>query len=136
MKSYRFCKTKHNPPESYGDCVKACIDTILDRDDTPHVFDERNGEESWEELRKWLASIDYAPFITMFDPSLSLNEFFEEMKTNNPESVYMLLAQSAGSDHCIICQGGEIVHNPAWYKQPINGPHSIGAWITIVIGKI
>lgn len=137
MKGYRFCKVKHEPPESYGDCMKACIDTILDRDDTPHVFDDRPGEEAWSIMREWLASIGYSPFITCFPGELSLEEFFEQIKVNNPNAVFMLLARTnTGEDHAVICENAEVVHNPAWVRQPIERPHSMGVWVVVVLGKI
>ena len=35
------CITKHNPPHSYGDCLRACVATILDFDalDVPNFAD-------------------------------------------------------------------------------------------------
>lgn len=134
--SYRFCKVKHNPPETYGDCVKACIDTILNRDDTPHLFNGGVPEEAWRELREWLKTLGYAPFLTGYDGSMSFDEFKEHMNENNPDSVYMLFAQTGDTDHCVIFKGGEKIHDPSWSARLITGPHSFGEWIVIVLGKI
>src|SRR5688572_30366291 len=101
----RVCQVKHNPPESYGDCIRACIATILDRDDVPHTFTHENFEQCWNDLRIWLKPLGYAPFLSYFDNEFSLDEVLEFMRINNPDSVYMLMASAGGSDHCVVCEG-------------------------------
>ena len=124
----RICTVKHNPPESYGDCIRACIATMIDRDDVPHVFDGRPPENAWAALRAYLKSIKLTLFVT------DILEPFEYMAINNPDIPYMLLCQSGGVNHAIVCRGGEVVHNPAWYKQAVSGPHSQGFYIVGIIG--
>lgn len=131
-----FNRVKHNPPETYGDCIRACIASILERDDVPHTFDGRSPQEAWQAIRDYLKPLGFAPFFEDIDGDISLDELFHYMKINNPDSIYMLLAKSIDTDHCVVCQGDKIIHNPAWYSQPITGPHSLGVWIIIVIGKI
>lgn len=131
-----ICKIKHNPPETYGDCIAACVGTILNRDDVPHTFTSLNGEECWFFLREWLAPLGLAPFITSYPGDLSFDEFMEHMKVNNPDSFYILLAKSGGNDHAVVCKAGKVIHNPSWYPEKITGPHSLGEWIVVVLGKI
>lgn len=125
----RVCQVKHDPPRSYGDCIRACLATMLDRDDVPHVFDGRENEQSWYDLRAWLKSIKR----TLFIADLAENPF-EFMGQNNPDIPYMLFCSSGNCDHAVVCEGNKVIHNPAWYKQKIDGPHSLGVWIVCIIG--
>lgn len=133
----RFCKVKHKPPESYGDCIKACIDTILDRDDCPHSFcDSLTGEQSWKIIRDWMIPLGFAPFVTVLDEEYTLEDVFKFMEMNNPESVYILIGGTGSGDHAVVCKGNKMAHNPAWTYLPVNKPHSEGHWLIVVIGKI
>jgi len=124
----RICTVKHNPPHSYADCIRACIATLLDRDDVPHVFDGRPAPDSWSELRAWLKSINRTLFL------VDVGDPWEYMELNNPGVAFMLLCSTGSGDHAVICRNGKVVHDPAWYKTEIKGPHSVGVWIVGVIG--
>lgn len=123
----RICKVKHNPPETYGDCIAACLRTILDDDNVPHVFDERPPEESWAELRSYLKSI--GKNIALFP----VDDGMEFMGVNNPDIYYMLLCSNKSGNHAVVCKDGKVVHDPAWYKEIITGPLENGLWIVGVI---
>lgn len=135
----RICKVRHNPPESYGDCVAACIATMIDRDDVPHVFDNRvftDGEidaekmlRAWNELRAWLAS--HGKFICM----IATDDHAAIMVDNNPGIPYLLWHKTeAGGDHVVICKDGVKIHDPAWYRSAIGGPRGDGAYLIGIIG--
>ncbi len=132
----RFCKVKHNPPESYGDCIKACIDTILDRDDSPHSFNNRTGEECWKELRDWMKPLGFVPFVSTLPDDFTLDEVYQYMGMNNPDTTYMLMGGTGSGDHAIVCKGNKQYHNPAWSPLPLTQPHSNGYWLIVVMGKI
>ena len=128
----RFCKVRHNPPEKRGDCIAACVNTLLDSDDVPHTFNQADGVKGWEEMREYLKTIGKTACMFPF-----LEEPFEYMKTNNPDVKYiMLCSTSRGEDHAVVCVNDEIVHNPAWTPHNITGAHSMGYYIVIILGDI
>ncbi len=129
----RMCLSLHNPPKSYGDCIRACVATLTDDDNIPHVFDDREAEECWAELREYLAT--KGKFLAIFG---LVNEHpFEFMKDTNKDVPYILLCQmETGEDHALLCKNDKIIHNPAYYKSAIKGPHSSGYWALCVIGNI
>ncbi len=129
MMNPRVCTIKHNPPHSYGDCIRACIGTMLDRDDVPHVFDARPPEQAWVALRAWLATIKKSLFIfpAEDDPR-------EWMKENNPDVPYFLMCSSGGEDHMVIYINDKLYHNPSWYHYAIDGPLKNGFWVIGIIG--
>lgn len=137
MSRYRTCIVKHNPPESYGDCVRACIASILDRDDVPHYYDGRPLTEVHEATRKWLMeNVGLAPFFTTLEADATLEEVLAYVATNNPDSFYLLMCQTEAGDHCVLCKGDKVVHDPAWYRTAIKGAHSLGVWVVMVLGKV
>lgn len=126
----RNCHVKHNPPYQYADCVRACVATMIDRDDVPHVFDGRAFDKAWQDLRIWLR-IMYGKTLSIF-PTEDHAEF---MKENNPGTAYMLLCSaSSGGDHAIICRDGARIHDPAWYKSAEYKQHSLGCYFICIIG--
>lgn len=134
-----FCRVKHDPPRTYGDCVRACVATILDLDaeDVPHFYhDNPTGEVGMERMREWLAGRGLAPFVTGLPPD-PLSEILEHMGEFNPGVPYMLYGSTAdGGDHVVVGIGGKIVHNPAWYGCSITGPSSAGHWQVVVLCRL
>jgi len=140
MMNPRICTVKHEPPHSYGDCIRACIATILDRDDVPHVFDNRIIKDgkvdqdlvilAWIELRAWLRT--YKKTIALF-PS---DDHAESMRMNNEGIPYILLCGTFRGDHCVICQDGNLIHDPGWYRSEITGPLSAGYYIIGIVGDL
>lgn len=110
------------------DCIRACVETLIDRDDVPHVFGDRPPEESWAELRAWLEVHRLSIFI------MPCEDHAEFMQAVNPGVPYMLLAQNnRGINHAFICRDGQLIHDPAWYKSPIVGPCSSGSYYVCII---
>ncbi len=127
----RICTVKHNPPETFGDCVRACIATMIDRDDVPHVFDSRPILTSWSQIRGWLAV--HGKSLAIFP----VEEHGDFMRENNPGVPYILFCSAfRGGDHAVICKDGEVIHDPAWYRTAINGPHSMGCYVIGIIGDL
>lgn len=132
------CRVKHDPPNSYGDCVRACVATILDLDaeDVPHFYhDNPTGEVGMERMREWLRERGLAPFVTGYPPD-PLAEVLGYMNTVNPHVPYMLFGGTGDGDHVVVCIGGKIVHNPAWYGCSIIEPPSIGHWQVVVLVRL
>ena len=128
----RTCTVKDNPPNTYGDCVAQCINMLTDRDDAPHIFAQgfTDPVASWNQMRQYLAGHGKTLFVTHSD-----DDPREWMKLNNAGIPYMLMCQSAGGDHAVVCIGDE-VHNPAWYTFGIDGPLSQGFYIIGIVGVL
>lgn len=128
----RMCLSLHNPPQTYGDCIRACIATLTDDDDVPHVFDSREAEECWLDLRNYLAGRNkFLAILVVPDP-------FEFMEENNQNIAYMLICKTQkGENHAVVCKNGKIVHDPAYYKSEITGPPEPGEdWFIGIVGDL
>jgi hypothetical protein len=123
----RYCEVPHNPPHSYGDCIRACIATMIDRDDVPHFFSDKNPENSWYGLRIYLKS--HGKNIAIF----SVEKPFFYMKSTNEDIPYMLIGKgSRGGNHAIVCMNDEVIHNP-WEESKITSPLMQKFYIVCVI---
>ena len=130
------CRVSHDPSrDQYGDCLRACIATVLDldADEVPHFADMgRSSDAAFKLMRSWAWQQGLAPFLVAYgdDP----REVFTDL---NPDSVYVLFGgTSDGTDHCVVCRGGKVVHNPAWYGSSLVGPTSQGYWQVLVMGRV
>lgn len=127
------CRVKHDPANGqYGDCLRACIATILDLEpETMPNFAEPPHETWLSRLRTWLATQGLSPmiFVTDSDPRDTMGEM-------NPTGAYVLFGGTGDGDHCVVCVGDKQVHNPAWYPTPIIGPMSNGLWQILVLGRV
>lgn len=131
----RMCLTVHNPPRSYGDCIRACIATLTDDDQVPHVFDKREPEESWHQIRSYLKSKGKFLYLT------GVEDLVVEFTENNPDMPYMLICEvKGGGDHVMVCKNGKVIHDPAYYKKEIVGPpsagKSTGKYVIGIIGNL
>lgn len=131
-------RIKHDPPHSYGDCLRACIATVMDVqiETVPHfAADGVDGDVAMARVREYLSPM--APFIVAWPGDIALADLLDMMKLLNPQSTYILFGgTNDGGDHCVVCQGGKIVHNPAWYGCSIVGPLSNGTWQVLVVGRV
>jgi hypothetical protein len=132
------CIVRHNPPDTFGDCLRAAVASILDIDkttDVPHFLRHGDAERATEELRAYLLlEHRLRLFATMFDASASLEDVFAQMKNINPDVDYLLFCQCGGSgDHVVCCRNDEMTHNPAWDNAAISGPLSDGTWQIMVM---
>lgn len=121
------CRSIHNPPKSYGDCIRACVASMTGDERVPHVFDDRPACDSWQALRDYLR--DKGHGIALF----AVDDPFEEMAENNAGILYMLLCRTHNSDHAVLCRNGMVVHDPSNIPSEIVGKHSSGFWIVGVI---
>ncbi len=132
-----ICRVKHDPPNSYGDCLRATIASYLSIDDIEHVphFMQTGDEIAGEiMMRSWLATKGYYLFKTAYRGSLE--DLFEMMREANPGVIYMLFCQCSGDDHVILCQNDKVIHNTAMFREPISGPHSSGYWGVLLVTPI
>lgn len=133
------CRLKHNPPEQYGDCLRAAIATVLDLDteQVPHFYhDNPASDVALHRVRDFLFAGGDAPFIINYPPDIARDELLEMLGTLNPNATYLLFGNTGNEDHVVVCQGGKVVHNPAWYGGTLVGPSSMGYWMVLVIARI
>lgn len=126
----RYCEIPHQPPAAFGDCIRACIATMIDRDDVPHVFDMRPVRLSWITLRKYLAK--HGKFIALFAID---NDHVSFMSAENEGVPYLLLGGSQHGDHAVVCISGKVVHNPD-ANTVITKRHSQGFYVIGIIGNL
>lgn len=135
-----LCTVKHDPAAgTYGDCIRACIASILEltAEQVPHfAFDDPGGEVANQRIREFLASHRLAPFWINYDGSISRDELLGMMGELNSGAVFMLYGRTDSGDHVVVCQGGEIVHDPSWYRSPLIGAGSHGFWTVLVLGRV
>lgn len=134
-----MCMVRHNPPHSYGDCVRACIASLLSMpaEHVPHFYhDDCDGLEGVRRIREFLKSIGYGVFTVQYSGEAPLSDVLAVMNDNCPAAYYMLFGSNSGGNHVVICQNDQIVHDPNWYKMPIIGPLSTGAWAVMVLVKL
>lgn len=134
------CRVKHDPENgTYGDCMRACIASLLelDAEAVPHFYEgDCDAHEGMNRVVSFVAPLGYMPFYIAFDGANSLDETLSYMAAANPQSHYLLFGMSSGGgDHVVVCRGGEVVHNPAWFGCSLVGPTQSGNWIIMVLAK-
>ena len=128
---------KHDPPNSYGDCLRASVACILNRPsvhDVHHFYhDGCDGKTGMARLRAYCKSIGFIPWMNYFDGQCSLAEILEFMSVQNPDINYLLFGStSCKTDHVVICRNDKVIHNVAWAGNQIVAPSTDGAWFVIV----
>lgn len=143
-----MCQVKHAPPDSYGDCLRACIATVMDvpSEQVPHFADLGvDGEQALEHVRQWLAYRYKSTIATFALPgNEALSEVLEWMGSVNGTVTWLLFgsltpegqAPQPGSDHVVVCQGGSVVHNPAWIPCSLKQATSAGIWQIWVVSRL
>ena len=108
-----MCKIKHNPPESYGDCLRACIETVFgNKPVVPHFADNNASVgEVTESLRAFLNEHNTDMFIVK-SPCQTLNLTLLWAKSIVEDDPYLLM----GENHVVVCKGSKIYHDPEWIK--------------------
>ena len=85
----------------------------------------------------YLAFYGLAPFWVHYDGAMPIGELLDMIGSQNPQSVYLLFGRTESeTDHVVVCRGGAVVHDPAWYKSRMIGPGSHGCWSVVVLGRI
>ncbi|NUM72786.1 hypothetical protein HUU40_00350 [candidate division KSB1 bacterium] len=133
-----FCEVRHDPPNSYGDCVRACVASMLDypAKDVPHFYhDNCDGEEGTKRIRAFLAERGFVMIHFAFAGSVQLADILAGWAEMNPGVPAILFGGTESGDHCVIMQNGKVEHNPAWYQNRIIGPNSGGTWNIVLFIK-
>lgn len=128
----------HDPANgTYGDCLRTCIASILERDDVPHFAEGGpHPDLAMQRMRAWMNMSSYAPFIVAYPGDVTLDELLDMQRQLNPDSLYVLFGNTGTGDHCVVCRGGEIVWNPSWPGSRIVGPLSNGTWQVLIVGRV
>lgn len=123
--------TKHNPPDSVGDCFPCCIASILEipRADVPHIFEgegwlDESGKVGIKRLQDWLApqGLYYMEFaikvadLPAWKPFLECHYVFSGVSPR-------------GHRHATVGFNGELAHDPHTDRagvEPDEGMYSLG----------
>lgn len=133
-----FCRVRHDPPNSYGDCLRACVATIMsmEYDSVPHFVDgDPEIDEFEKRLSEFFEPLGFARCMTAFDGQWSLEIVLEYWGASNPDVLAILTGGTGGGDHSVVVRGDKIIHNPALAGSRIIGPASSGYWQFMVIAK-
>ena len=126
----------HNPPDSYGDCHRCCLASILElpASRVPHFLaDGDPNEEFNERIRKWLHDRGVPYFTIPFEGGSPL----EFMAMQNPGVFYILGGKSPLGNHSVVALNDQIVHDPQARPagQQIIGPMSDGLYVVDIVGS-
>lgn len=134
----------HDPPESYGDCHRAAVASLLDLpiEVVPHFMDglaSDNGETFQLRQNEFLRSrgLEAIQF-PILDQGASVTDVCRAAEAWNPGKTFLLGGESAtGCGHTVVADGSGIVHDPGPKKPGIVGPMNDGCfWITYIVGRI
>lgn len=139
-----YCLVMHNPPDTYGDCLRACIATICNIEnigDVPHFAHGVNGPEDGERanelMKAFLLTRGLRPFyVAVPAESATIDEVFEQQKLANADIDYLLFCKCGGADHVVICRNDRVIHNPSLSQSSISGPAMDGLWVIVVLVPI
>lgn len=133
------CRVRHDPDAgTYGDCVRACVASILelDAEKVPHFYhDNCDTEIARRRIDEFLDGRGLCSFITGYDDVGGLGHVLQHMEIMNPDCYYMLFGQTAETGHVVVCKGGKVVHNPAWFPAPLVKPTESGYWVVMVLAR-
>lgn len=134
----QFCRVRHEPEnETYGDCLRACVASLLDLepDAVPHFFhDNCEGAEGFRRLTEYLDGRGLAPICFSF-AGVPIAEFLASTIVAIPNSHFLLLGVTEnGGEHVVVCHQGKVVHDPAWVRSPMTSPINGEVWQVMVIG--
>lgn len=112
-----MCQVKHNPPESYGDCLRACVATVLSRTNagsTPHFYrDGRTAVQATVELADFLRCHHLVPVMKQLPNIVGVPDALEMIAEELPGVLYLLF----NDNHVVVCRDDKIIHNPSWIKE-------------------
>lgn len=108
---------KHDPPNSYGDCSRACIASILDIEDpntVPHFCEDGdNGEAADKRLDFFLQDFGFYKFSVPLQAA-TVEEALKFAAAYTDGHHYIFSGTSrTGCCHSVVCKGEEIVNDPA-----------------------
>lgn len=134
----QICKTKHNPPDTYGDCLQACVASMLNMDmsEVPHFHRDGDDQRGNKEFKDWLQVIGLRPFYMAFPSDVPLKNIFTMMEGVNTEIEYLLFCSVNDGDHCVVCKNDQVIHDPAWYRSNNYKAGTNDFWVVVVFVHI
>lgn len=129
------CRVKHDPPHSYGDCVRAAVASMLNKNTTeavPHFLHDNNAAELHTRVNEYLRTQGLRKFTILFSGDSERAEVLQFMQVHNPDTYYMLFGQTATGHHVVVCCNDEIVHDPAMWSAAMQRPTADNLWIVWV----
>lgn len=130
--------TAHEPPNSFGDCYRACVASLLDmrNDDVPHFFDDyaesTDGVLAHDRLTAFLRPRGLYPLgFTIADEHK--NHWFDCLR-----GLYILGGTTTrGTKHYVIATGrGTLVHDPHPTDKSGVGPDPDGTFCIVFFVKL
>jgi hypothetical protein len=133
---------RHEPPRNYGDCLSACVASILECDAVPHfMFDAAEPDIVRERLDAYLSEYHN---LTTFNMAWSgeyttRDDLLAIMEINNPGIYYILWGGTVADEpHAVVCCGGHVVHDPSpWLAGGVVGPYdgvfSVTVFVPLVV---
>lgn len=134
------CRVSHDPErDKYGDCLRACIASLLDLEDKPEsvphfAHDNAHPEIVRQRMDEYLSTYDLCSWWTSYPPDVPREELLSALGNGVH---YMLFGETAsGGDHVVICKDGAVVHDPAWYPTSLVRGGKHGCWSVVVLARV
>lgn len=133
---------RHNPPDSYGDCERACLASLLELpcEAVPNFCEPGPGEtfshSRWEVRRNaWLAERGFVPIQQCYHETLSLDGVLAGSAAYHRGLHFILTGESSNHvNHSVIVCDGVIVHDPSIDQSGIIGPCDDGRFWCMFLG--
>lgn len=125
---------RHDPTnEIWGDCFRTCIAIILDLDaaDVPHFLDCTATPDQADRDRhekEWLASQGFVIIRVPVDGSAELESVLMMAGQASPMPYILSGMSRTPANHCVVCQGDQIVCDPSLTDSGIVGPMDSGQY--------
>jgi len=130
-----YMKHKHNPPHSYGDCLRACVASILEADDVPHFHVDGEADDAVirSRLDDYLRTEHALTSWAIGYGEIPLDDMLSGLSDDNPGKNFILFgAISTGEPHAVVCRDGCVIHDPSsWPTGGLVGPYENG-WVVLL----
>lgn len=134
------CIVPHNPPFSHGDCLRACVASLLEQepDQVPHFAKNGDGDEQHALLIDYLAKRQMVASVIPFGGEMTLGEVCRKVVDAYGSLKFILMCSTIRDvNHAVICSNGRVLHDPAKYKNEILKPvieHN--HWFVIILANV
>lgn len=135
------CQVVHNPKYGFhGDCLRACIASILDMEPetVPHFYqDGCSAVEGERRISDFLRSRQLGYFCAYFPGDVELDALLKHVAEGSSPDVHQILICSVnGGNHAVLISGGKIVHDPALYIVRNYEATDLGIWVVMALVKL
>lgn len=136
-----WMQNRHEPPTLYGDCLRACVASILELEvsEVPHFHFDGHPSDAVirQRLDEWLATRNLTSWCVGYHGHIGFDDLCVIMETNNPGRNYILFgATDAGDPHAVVMRDGRLIHDPSpWQTGGVVGPFD-GVWSILQFSPI